>query len=75
MSIIKRKRDKEDTYQILVGLWLFIAINTLMTMMMIIAYSIEAIVNEQNAEHDEQAEDAQSKYVASLEEDQFHFQG
>ncbi len=42
--------------------------------MMIIAYSIEAIVNEQNAEHNEQAEDAQPKYVASLEEDQFHFQ-
>ena len=60
------------TYQILVGLGLFIA---LMTLMMIIAYSIEAIVNEQNAEHDEQAEDAQPKYVASLEEDQFHFQG
>ncbi len=71
MTIIKKGRDKEeDTYQILVGLWLFIAINTLM---MIIAYSIEAIVNEQNAEHDEQEEDAQPKYVASLEEDQFHF--
>ena len=60
------------TYQILAGLWLFIAINTLM---MVIAYSIEAIVNEQNAEHDEQAEDAQPKDVASLEEDQLHFQG
>ena len=74
MSIIKRRErgDKEeDTYQILVGLGLFIAIDTLM---MIIAYSIEAIVNEQNAEHNEQAEDAQPKYVASLEEDQFHFQ-
>ncbi len=35
------------TYQILVGLGLFIAIDTLMTLM-IIAYSIEAIVNEQN---------------------------
>jgi hypothetical protein len=42
---------------------------------MIIAYSIESIVNEQNAEHNEQAEDVQPKYVASLEEDQFHFQG
>jgi hypothetical protein len=58
------------TYQILVGLGLFI---TLMTLMVVIAYSIEAIVNEQNAEHDEQAKDAQPKYVASLEEDQFHF--
>ena len=37
---------------------------------MIIAYSIEAIVNEQNAEYNEQAEDVQPKYVASLEEDQ-----
>ena len=42
---------------------------------MIIAYSIEDIVNEQNAEHNEQAEDAQPKYVVSLEEDPFHFQG
>ncbi len=58
------------TYQILVGLGLFIAIDTLV---MIIAYSIEAIVNEQNAEHNEQAKDAQPKNVASLEEDQFHF--
>ncbi len=78
MTIIKREekeRDKEeDSYQILVGLGLFIAINTLMTLMMIIAYSIEAIVNEQNAEHNEQAEDAQPENVASLEEDQFHSQ-
>ena len=73
MTIMRREREtkKKMTYQILVGLGLFIAINTLM---MIIAYSIEAIVNEENAEHNEQAEDAQPKYVASLEEDQFHFQ-
>jgi hypothetical protein len=39
---------------------------------MIIAYPIEAIVNEQNAEYNEHAEDAQPKDVASFEEDQFH---